>query len=48
LVKRGWLDWKIPSALQPKLAPIWLVVLALTAVVAYVLRRESAAVDSAR
>ena len=27
LVKRGWLDWKIPSALQPDLAPIWLVVL---------------------
>jgi hypothetical protein len=47
LVKRGWLDWKIPSALLPKPEPIWLVTLAIAALVAVVLRRESAAVDSA-
>lgn len=29
LVKRGWLEWKIPSALQPGLRPVWLIVLAL-------------------
>jgi hypothetical protein len=46
LVKRGWLDWKIPSALHPKLAPVWLVVLGLTALVALALRREAATVDS--
>ena len=40
LVKRGWLDWKIPSALNPKLAWIWLVVLALAAVTAVALRFE--------
>ena len=31
LVKRGWLDWKIPSAMYPKLAWIWLVILLLGA-----------------
>jgi hypothetical protein len=40
LVKRGWLDWRIPSALNPKLAWIWLVVLALAAAIAVVLRFE--------
>jgi hypothetical protein len=29
LVKRGWLDWKIPSALQPSLSGVWLVVVAI-------------------
>ena len=38
LVKRGWLDWKIPSALQPDLAPIWLVVLGLAGLTAVALR----------
>jgi hypothetical protein len=40
LVKRGWLDWKIPSALTPKLAWVWLVVLALAALTAVALRFE--------
>ena len=40
LVKRGWLDWKIPSALNPKLAWIWLVILLLAAAAAVVLRFE--------
>ena len=40
LVKRGWLDWKIPSALNPKLAWIWLVVLGIAAAAAVALRLE--------
>ena len=43
LVKRGWVDWRIPSALQPDLAPIWLVVLALAALTALALRWEARA-----
>jgi hypothetical protein len=43
LWKRGTVDWKIPSALQPELAPIWLVTLGLATLVALVLRRESRA-----
>jgi hypothetical protein len=43
LVKRGWLDWKIPSALQPDLAAIWLVVLGLAALTALALRWEARA-----
>ncbi len=43
LVKRGWLDWKIPSALQPDLAPIWLVVLGVAALTALALRWEARA-----
>lgn len=42
LVKRGWLDWKIPSALEPSLGWIWLVILGIAAVTAIVLRRERA------
>lgn len=41
VVKRGWVDWKIPSALHPKLAAIWLVILGLAAATALVLRSES-------
>ena len=41
LVKRGWLDWKIPSAIYPKLAWIWLGILLFGALTAVVLRRES-------
>jgi hypothetical protein len=41
LVKRGWLDWRIPSALHPKLEWIWLVILGVAAVTALVLRRET-------
>src|SRR5262245_54815924 len=36
LVKRGWLEWRIPSALLPRLHWIWLVTLGL-ALVAYAL-----------
>jgi hypothetical protein len=47
LVKRDWIDWKIPSALRPSLAPIWLVIGALAVATALVLQRErSANVDS--
>ncbi len=41
LVKRGWLDWTIPSAITPSLAWIWLVILGLAAATAVVLRREA-------
>ena len=51
LVKRGTVDWQIPSALQPTIEPVWVVVLALTAVAALVLHGETArtrpTVDSA-
>ena len=46
LVKRGTLDWKIPSAISPTLAWVWLVILALAALTAAVLRRESRRVGS--
>ena len=46
LFKRGWVDWRFPSALQPALEPIWLVTLALAALVALALRREGPRVDS--
>lgn len=41
LVKRGWIDSTVPSALLPSLTPIWLVVVALAAVLAIVLLREA-------
>lgn len=40
LAKRGTVDWKIPSALQPEPEPIWLVTLGLAALTALALRRE--------
>jgi hypothetical protein len=40
-VKRGWTEWEIPSAIVPGARPIWLVILALTALAALVLRREN-------
>lgn len=46
LVKRGTLDWKIPSAIYPKLAWIWLVVLVLGALTGLALRAEARRVDS--
>lgn len=46
LVKRGWVDSAIPSALHPTLEPIWLVTLALTAGTAFALRHERRPVDS--
>ena len=46
LVKRDLVDWRIPSALEPRPEPVWLVILGLAALVAVALRRE-ATVDSA-
>ncbi len=42
IVKRGWVDWAIPSALEPGARPIWLVVLALMALAWWLLGRERA------
>jgi hypothetical protein len=41
LAKRGWVDTTIPSALNPALELIWLVILAITVVAAVTLDRES-------
>ena len=47
LWKRGTVDWKIPSALEPRPEPIWLVILVLAALTgAGALRAESRSVDS--
>jgi hypothetical protein len=46
LVKRGTLDWKIPSAIFPSLSWIWLVILVLGALTALALRAEDGRVDS--
>ncbi len=40
VVKRGWTDEPIPSALLPGVRPIWGVVIALAALAAYALSRE--------
>lgn len=40
VVKRGWLEWKIPSALLPRVHWIWLVTLGLTALAYLVFRLE--------
>ena len=41
LAKRGWVDTTIPSAFNPALEPIWLVILAITVVTAVALHHES-------
>jgi hypothetical protein len=41
LWKRGTVYWKIPAALEPRPEPIWLVTLALAALAALALHRES-------
>jgi hypothetical protein len=41
LVKRGWTDASIPSAILPSAKPIWLVVVALAVATAIVLLREN-------
>ena len=46
LVKRGWVDWAIPSALQPAPEPIWLLTLGLTALTSLVLRRDCPSLHS--
>jgi hypothetical protein len=43
LVKRGWLDTSIPSALLPALRPVWIVVIGLAALFAWLLLREDKA-----
>lgn len=48
LVKRGWIDWKIPSALTPRLVWVWLVILSLAAATALALRREHVVIHSHR
>lgn len=40
VVKRGWIDWKIPAALLPRFHWIWLVTLGLTAIAFLVFRVE--------
>lgn len=40
IVKRGWTDASIPSAILPGLKPIWLVVIALAILATFVLLRE--------
>jgi hypothetical protein len=42
LVKRGWVEWKIPSALLPGLRPITFVTVALAAFAWWLLSRERA------
>jgi hypothetical protein len=46
LVKRGTLDWKIPSAILPSVSWIWLVIVVLGALTALALRAEARRVDS--
>jgi hypothetical protein len=40
IVKRGWTSRGIPPALEPRLAPIWLVTLAIATMTAWALRSE--------
>lgn len=40
LQKRGWVEWKIPSALEPTLTPIWLIVIAATVGATLALQHE--------
>lgn len=42
IAKRGWVEWDFPNALKPTLTPIWVVILALSAIVFAVIRAESA------
>ncbi len=43
VVKRGWVDWRIPSAIEPGLRPVWLAVLALALLAWLLLRLERSA-----
>jgi hypothetical protein len=40
VVKRGWMDWKLPSALIPRFHWVWLVTLAITALAYLAFRLE--------
>ncbi len=42
LVKRGWVDWSIPSALEPGPRPVWLAILVLSGLAWWSLARERA------
>ena len=42
LVKRGWVDWSIPTALEPGPRPVWLAILALAGLAWWSLARERA------
>jgi hypothetical protein len=42
VVKRGWIEWQIPSALQPGLDPVWLVTIGLSWLAWWLLSRERA------
>lgn len=46
VVKRGWVAWKVPSALLPRLHWIWLVTLGIAAVAYVALRVERRAIAS--
>ena len=49
LVKRGWVDWSIPTALEPGLRPVWLAILALVRsglVVAHARARDTTTVSA--
>ena len=46
VVKRGWAEWRIPSALHPTLSPVWLVILGLAACAAIALRHETLSADT--
>lgn len=46
LVKRGTLEWKIPSAILPSLSWVWLAILLLAGLTALALRREGRRIDS--
>lgn len=43
--KRGWVDWSIPSASEPSLTAIWLLILAMTAAAALIMRYEADRLD---
>jgi hypothetical protein len=45
LVKRGWIDWKIPSAILPSFSPVWLATLALAGLGWWLLARERAILE---
>ena len=41
LQKRDWVDWSFPKAIEPTLTPIWLVILAASAAIFVLLRKEA-------
>ena len=41
IVKRDWSHWQFPSALEPRVEPIWLVILGITAATSFALRQEA-------